>query len=373
MKRFFYKLALFLIPIILVYLPPFIILKGSKENFMNINSILNGNKNYLIGYAYNENNYAYLKWKTINIKPKYETIALGSSRVLQFRKEMFKSSFYNAGYTISKINDFINFIHSLPIEKYPRYLILGLDQWMFNLNWDESVKIRLKDYWKNSFSYFPRSSIYLSVYKDLLKGKYGMNVIYNNSPVMEIGLNSIINNTGFRNDGSMYYGKQIYKLINKDKSANDYEFEDTYSRIKDGNKRFEYGNIISQQALVELDKMLKYCKLNDIKIVGFIPPFANSVYNKLMESEKYIYLNRLSKYLIPLFNKYNYEFYYYPSGESCNSTDKDFIDGFHGGEVVYSRILIDMLKNNSILNEVASKSHLESDIQNRNNRFLIYK
>lgn len=372
MEKFTYKILIFSIPIILVFLPPVIVLKGSGENYTEINSIIDKNDKYLIGYAYNENNYSYLKWTTINKKPKYQIIALGSSRVLQFRDSMFNSSFYNAGYTVSRIADYIAFLQSIPQEKYPKYLILGLDQWMFNENWDNGIGKTTTNYWSNSFSKFPKMNTYFSVYKDLFKGKYGFN-IFNNTSKIKIGLNAIINNKGFRNDGSIYYGTQIYKLINNDNSANDFEFNDTYNRIEDGNRRFQYGDKVNQIAVDKLSQLLSFCKGNNINVIGFIAPFANSVYEKMNKSNNYNYLNNLSKELIPIFNKYDYEFYNYPSVKQLNLTDKNNIDGFHGGEVVYSNILIDMLKNNSILNDVTNVKKIENDKINKKNRYIVYE
>jgi len=372
MKKFIFKILIFLFPIVLVFLPPFLILKGSGENYTDINPVIRNNADYLIGYAYNENNYKYLKWATINENNKYQIIALGSSRVLQFRDNMFKSSFYNAGYTISKIGDFKKFLQSIPIEKYPKYLILGFDQWMFNENWDNGIgKDPNSNYWSNSFSKQPKFNTFSSIYKDLFKGKYGLSIIVNNST--KIGLNAIVNDKGFRNDGSIYYGTQIRKLINNDNSANDFEFNDTYSRIKNGNRRFQYGEKVNQIAVDKLNQLLSFCKDNNINVIGFIPPFANSVYEKMNKSNNYNYLNDLSKKLTPIFNEYGFEFYNYPSVKYCNSTDNENIDGFHGGEVVYCNILIDMLKNNSIINEVTNIEKLENDKKNKKNRYIVYE
>jgi len=373
MKRFIFKILLLSIPILLLFLPPIIILKGSGENFTEINSIIKKNDKYLIGYAYNEDNYGYLKWATLNQKPKYQIIALGSSRVLQFRNSMFNTSFYNAGYTISRINDFRKFLQSIPKEKYPRYLLLGFDQWMFNTNWDNVKNSKRENYWEKSFSYQPKFSTYISVYKNIIRGKYGFGVI-NIAPLeIRIGLNSIVNNKGFRNDGSINYGTQIYKLISNDKSANDYKFQDTYKRIKNGNRRFEYGKVVNKRAIEELKRLLSYCKNNNIKVIGIIPPFANSVYEEMIKSNNYDYLNNLPDEIIPIFNKYDFEFYYYPSASYCNSSDKEFIDGFHGGEVVYCNILIDILKNKSVLKNITNIKKLENDKSNKKNRYVIYE
>ena len=373
MKRFLLKVILFIIPFLLISLPPIIILKYSGENFTNIKPLVKSNHKHLIGYAYNENNYGYLKWIKIIENPKYDVWSLGSSRVLQFREEMFSKSFYNVGFTISKISDFYAFFQSLPKEKYPKYLIIGLDQWMFNKNWDSGREISVKANWPRSFTYFPKFKTLIKCYKDLKKGKYGFNVIKNNSQIIKIGLNARVNNKGIRNDGSMFYGTQINKLINNDKSVDDYKFYDTYSRINNGNRRFQYGNKINPIAISKLNQFLSFCKIHKIDVIGFLPPFANSVYKKMIMSNNYKYLDNLSTELIPLFKKYDFEFYNYSTVQQLNLTDLYFIDGFHGGEVVYFNILIDMSRNNSLINDICDPKKMKSDENNKNNRYIIYK
>ena len=73
------------------------------------------------------------------------------------------------------------------------------------------------------------------------------------------------------------------------------------------------------------------------------------------------------------FNKYDYEFYNYPSGELLDSNDNHFIDGNHGGEFVYANILIDIFKKHSILNEVIDIDKLNNDLKNKKNDFILYK
>lgn len=372
MRKFIYKLSILLTPIVIVLIIPIVILKITGENFTEINSEIKSKEKYLIGYAYNEMNYNYLKWATVNENQRCSVIALGSSRVLQFRADMFDSTFYNAGYTVSKISDYLPFLKSVSQEKYPKYLILGLDQWEFNVNWDNGRVGKSSSYWMNSFSTYPKKNIIINVYRDLIDQKYSFDVVNQASVINKIGLNAIVNNKGFRNDGSIYYGSQILKLINDDSSANDYRFSDTYKRIENGNRRFEYGNKVNPIAIEKLNKLLEFCNKKRIKVIGIIPPFADSVFQKMMKTREYNYVKNLTQEIEPIFKKYNFEFYNYPSAKSCNVSDTNFIDGFHGGEIVYSKILTDILKKKSILNNVTSLEKLARDREAAKNRYLIY-
>lgn len=363
-------------PIILAFAPVFLFLLLTGENYYSIDSIITSDNKYLIGYAYNENNYRYLKWKSILIKKKQKIWALGSSRVLSFRANMFESSFYNSGYTISSIVDFLPFLKSIPEEKYPEILIVGLDQWMFNKNWDNLSNIKSEKYWKSSFSINPSSNTIISIIKDFFSKKYGLYILskrYDNAKNLKrVGLNALVNNKGFRNDGSIFYGSQIEMLLNDDSLANDFDYSDTYSRIENGNRRFQYGNKPNPAALQKLDEFLQFCSSKGIFIIGFIPPFANKVNQKLKETANYGYLDFIYPQASQYFKKYNYELWDMSDLEIFNSGDDETIDGFHGGELAYLKMLIYMGKNNSILSSHINVSRLEKDIMKRKNRYIVY-
>lgn len=374
MKKFIIQIIIFISPFILIFGLPTYILWQSKENFYKIDNLLTDNEKLLIGYAYNENNYGNIKWTYLNSNKIKSVWVLGSSRVLQFRKNMFDATFYNAGYTISSINDFTPFIKSLPNSKLPKYIIVGLDQWMFNESYDSLNVKQSTDAWQNSFTFYPKVfSTYKNVYADLFAGKYNISSLNQHSDSWnKIGLNAKIKNTGFRNDGSIYYGDQIIKLINKDTIAGDYNYSDTFGRIERGDSRFQYGKTVNKKALAELDRFLKYCKTKHITIIAFLPPFADKVYNKMNDSNNYAYLKGIYSSVRPIFDKYNYEIYDFSKVSSCNSNDNETIDGFHGGESTYQKLLISILDSGSILNKATNVKRLKTDLVKKKNNYLIY-
>lgn len=372
MKKFLVNVILFAIPIIILLLIPFTTLLWSKENFYSIDNLIIKDKKYLIGYGYQENNYGYLKWKHISSMPKKSIVALGSSRVLQFRDSMFTTSFYNAGYTIKKAADFQLFLHTIPKSKYPDYLIIGLDQWMFNDVFDSYVETSKIDYWENSFSIYPNKITCTNVTNDILIGKYSYKLFLENNTIDKIGLNALTNNTGFINDGSMFYGNQITKLLNNDTTALDYNFSNTYNRIDLGTSPFQFGKEVSKKAIVEIDKFLYYCKSNNIKVIAFLPPYADKVYQKMIKSEKYNYVLKIYNSLKPVFEKYNYEVYDYSNSKLCNSSDSANTDGFHGSETTYQSILINMLDLGCSLKNITDKHKLIKDLANSKNYYSVY-
>lgn len=352
---------------------PTYILWGSGENFKAIDTVLVSNEKYLIGYLYNENNYKYLKWAHIHLNERKSVLALGSSRVSQFRENMFDTTFYNAAYAISSVDDFRPFLKSISKEKLPKYIILGLDQWMFNSAFDELNSTPSVDMWQNNFTFFPKLfPTYKMIYEDLFKRKYTFSTLKKEDPLHKIGLNAILNNTGFRNDGSVNYGSQIAKLTNNDKTVFDHDFLNTLDKIKQGDWPCQYGKSVNGKALLELNKLLVFCKMNDINVIAFLPPFADRIYDEMNKSDDYGYMKEIYKIVKPYFNKYNFEFYDFSSVSTCNSNDAETIDGLHGGELTYQKMLISILDAGSILNKVSNVKKLKNDIANKKNNYIVY-
>lgn len=346
----------------------------SGENFVDLDKILTEKKKYKIGYAYNESNYKYLKWRAINSFEKKSILAIGSSRVLQLRDCFIDSSFYNGGYTVVGISDFIPFLKSIPDNKQPPAIIINLDQWMFNSNYD-AVKINsINSKYIGSYSFSPTFSVYKMSWLDIINGKVSFRNLYNKKndyKVSNIGLNANINDKGFRNDGSMDYGNQVVKLLSSSKDADDYGFNETLERIKKGNKRFEFGENINPQALKELDNLLEYCNSRKIKVIAFLPPFAPKIFNELKASSNHTYIFRIYPSIYPIFQKYNFDLFDFTDPATLNSSDSEFVDGFHGGEYTYSKIVLKISGSEYFLSKYVNRGNLQSKIYNRKNNFTI--
>jgi hypothetical protein len=370
MKKFLLRLSIFSIPILLFVAVPVFVLYKSGENFLNPTVIIDDTHKHLVGYAYSESNYSYLKWKTFADGERKKVIALGSSRVLQFRQNMFTDSFYNAGYTVSGIRDFLNFLKIIPKEKYPDYLIIGLDQWMYNEAWDNMKgQSPNTDKWSTAFIKTPNLPTIINVWKDLFAGKYGLTFKREKGPVLLFGLNAAVNHKGLRNDGSMDYGNQM-DLLRKDTTD---QYRNTYDRISRGAQRFEYSREVHAKALAETRRILDFCKANNIKVIAFLPPLADKVYQKMMLSGKYQYIPKIHPAIWPLFEKYDAELYDFHNVSRCGSNDNETIDGFHGSEATYTKILLEMLESGSTLNNAASQKQLIHDLAKRNDRYNVYE
>lgn len=376
MKRFLLKLSFFLLPVFLLSAIPIYIQLWSREDFYNIDRVIKKVPHpSLFGYAYNEENYRYLKYKTIVEHDPVEIMAIGSSRVLQFRQEMFDKPFYNAGYVIDTIADFKQFLSILPKEKLPRYLIIGLDQWMFNPNKDKILRPHSPAWWQNNLSlnYKKSTQNFLRIYRDIAIGKINIfDMKKRDDNIFRVGLYAHLDSSGFRRDGSFYYGRQIYKLEHNDSTASDFQFNETLARVENGIIGFEHGDRLYEKAVDVFESCIQFCQEHQIKLVCFLPPFADDVYERMLTNGNHSYLKYIEPAIAELASTYQFEFYVYNSVSACGSNDRECIDGRHGSETTYARILLDMLERHSVLNEVCSRNELQDKINKSQNRYQIY-
>ncbi|MCM1213716.1 MAG: hypothetical protein NC331_00450 [Lachnospiraceae bacterium] len=303
-----------------------------------------------IGMGYNEQTEYY---KIVNANY-YQTdvIALGTSRVMQFKSDYFLEDFYNCGGAVSgNYDEYLNFLQNLNYD--PKVILLGLDTWVFNDEWNKSC-LEYSAYTPLEMKNRGTLSIMKAMVQDFVDGKWSLRDIrrYN----MNYGFNGRIKDEGFQWDGSYYYGN----LYRNPKESPDYMFADTLDRVTKGYGRFEWGSAIDDETCEYLEALLKYCKQKDIEVIGFAPPLAPGIYSKMIESGNYDYLYEIEPACEKVFEKYDYLYADYTNGAVLGVDDTYFLDGFHGSEVVYAYIINDLYIRDSKLNEYVDKEKLDT-------------
>jgi hypothetical protein len=306
-------------------------------------------------------------------KERLTVIALGSSRVQQFRQEMFHKSFYNASGTIQSIYEYRKFLNKLPKEKLPKYLIVGLDQWMFNARYQEEYTKKKFDLAWSDFSAINKNvnQKIKSLSADLVAGKIQRLSKAHKHPFY--GITAIVDSSGFRNDGSYVYQALMRKLLDESHPFYNQKFTNTLKRIEDRCCRFQAGTDVELQSVAELKEILAYCKENQIHVIAFLPPFASKVYDRMHVTGEYLYIRRIYPLISPLFEKHGFELYDFGEIEVHNEPNDDMmIDGYHGGELLYVHILCQMIERGSKLATVASLKKLRDDIDKKQNALMVY-
>jgi len=372
MSRFLRKLLFFLAPLSLLLLP----LGGlwyCQEIFVNLKALTRSEERYVFGLAYSDVGRQF-KFLNVREKDRFDVLALGSSRVMQFRKEMFSQRFYNAGGAVQQIDEYESFLKTLPREKLPRLLILGLDQWMFNSGYRDNYKaIENVSYWTDVDAINSDIDEKMKMFiKDACKGK--IKNLTSRARTGMYGVNAVSESNGFRTDGSYFYHGVVQKLMSHDTTYADFGFKDTLRRIKRGCCRFNYGEALDHSAIGKLKDLLAFCKTNQIEVIAFLPPFANAVFQRMNDVGKYGYLKRIYPEINPVFEKYGYELYDFSDMAMLdNLSDEEMIDGFHGGEVVYSKVLTKMIESGSKLSAYTDADRLRLDVKGAQNDFVVYR
>ncbi len=360
---FIKKTAVFILSISIFLAPGLIILNISGE-LLPLNRVVafqEKNKNSLFGVIYTNPDVEYKLMNTFVKKPKI--LVLGSSRVMQFRSFFFQDSFYNAGGSASRIEHFEIFLKKLIENDYaPDILIVGLDQVFFNPH----AKYSANDNYQtriNNLNYPNALNLTKPVYQDLLAGKLNLWKLQNKNN--HIGINAIQNNNGFTYDGSYYYGK----IYSQNKKTRDYTFKDIKNRINQERSPFEYGREVNLKSLSKLESLFKTTRAHHIKVVAFLPPFSPIIYQTMEKSKNYEYLSRLPKLIERIAADYQVEFFdftYLPE-----TTNQEYVDGFHGSDIIYLKILSRMAKNNGILSSVVNQNDLSRMEKNKISDLLI--
>ncbi len=269
-------------------------------------------------------------------------VSLGSSRVMQFRQHSFKYEFFNLGGLMNSIHAGHE-VASEIIEAGPKIIILGIDIWWFNETYLKPIVYnntvskpyqaipKLSDVYQ-FMTYVYRGSINFDLSNDHigLSGKRG---------------------DGFGNDGFRHYGTLLTGPSNQEA-----KFKDTFSRIDSGSLRFEYGLVANQEHLEHFKKLIDRFEDRDIDVIVFFPPFASAV-NSKMDSlgERYSYVRVLKTKL----KQMDIEYLDYTRADLIGSNDCEFIDGFHGGEITFLRILRDMSIKTSFIGTIVDTGAID--------------
>jgi hypothetical protein len=357
MKKLLLKILLLAFPFILLFsVPGYVLIKGRElYSYEQITRIHNRDSNSLIGLAYsNPDKYMKLQ-STLERRP--EVLALGTSRVMQVRSGFFNPgvSFYNAGGAVEKVRQFEFFLRQLPSDYKPRVLIVSLDQYFFNNNFDDLTQTAFAGEYKDKFSllaYVFENCI--PIWKKVFQKKINFSEA---SAKNSFGVNAIQNRNGFLHDGCYYYGTSV----THPELSQDYHFTDTYSRIEKGERRFQYGREVNSNALAVLDSFLKYCSTKNIHVVGFLPPYAPSVYQKMRSmGDKYAYMDQIFSTSEPVFKKYGFGLYDFTDPAGLNMKDENFVDGFHGSDRVYLGIMRSITRSEPQLQQFSNVGSLDT-------------
>lgn len=290
----------------------------------------------LVGLATRNQFYYYKKARYELFKPKI--LILGSSRVMEFRQNSFLTEVFNAGGAMNSINEGFCYINEALKMHKPELIILGLDYWWFN-----EVAHKPHDAIKPPLQLSHQISLrsYLLPFKWLWQKKISFKeyiqrvnpgLLVKNDYAQGIGVDAIINHTGFGLDGSFYYTKTIN---GKEKNI-DEKFHTCLENMSTGGLRFHYGSRVHDLHFMNIIKMIRKIQAQGVELIIFIPPNAPTIVNKMKEyNPQFQYIDDLRQRLL----NEDLKVYDFHDPAKLSSSDCEFLDGIHGGEVTYAKIL----------------------------------
>lgn len=338
-RRFLLKLALYVLPFAVPFLllSGFLVYTGEALPLSLVARLQMSEEPVLYRPRYGNRDFAY---KTIAANLRHpDILAVGSSRVLQFRSLFFNrqpDQFYNGGAPAWTLDRVIAYIKGLDFT--PKILILALDQPWFNANYTgEFIDPDTGDFAhlfmvNRSFAQavLDGESFDIARYLARREPAYGG---------LALGLRAIRDGHGFRNDGSEQYGDFLvaHWLYPENERQRHLDY------LRDGAEMYAYGDAVSAAQLGVLDDFLAWCAERGITVIGFLPSYMPSLYPSLIGGGSHAYVGQLQAALPPLFDGYGFAYFDFSDGAALGAADADFFDGWHASERLNLRLYREML------------------------------
>lgn len=315
--------------------------------------------NSIYGSALNENYYSYRLQMIREKKP--DIIIIGTSRAGLFRQIYFNQSMIAATNGSNTLGETEKFIQQMLTFHTPKIILLNLDPWWLlksfpnykdasyqELNGKDITQEKIN----NILKFFVTGKIPLST--RFLKENFISNPYSNYD---SLGLRAIDYSDGSFSDGSTFYASSIYGL----KTFQDKNFKNTLFRLQKQISPFYYGQNIESDRIEQLEHIQKILKNHNIHVITYIAPIAPTIYETMQNQykEQYKYLDAVNNYAK---EKNIYNFF---NPLSLKTSDCEFYDGFHGGDVTYARMLLKISQNDSFLKKYVNTEKLQEIINTK--------
>ena len=231
----------------------------------------NNNEAFIIGKVGESASMKY-RYESFTNKQEWDVVVIGSSRVLQIRKQFFKGSFINMGLSLNSTKSLIEFADDMQKKGISiTHLILNFDPW-----WFQELNTELDN---KKFNIF-RKEVFpgiLQSYKTIPYFKFKSNSECGGFKLM--GIQARRKYFGFRNDGSNCNGSDYY--INRKVNV----FSDNPSESDISAKYFVGGKVSRiyllqyQMALKKLKKVSKNVVVINLPLPSYF--YKSSFYNSL--------------------------------------------------------------------------------------------
>lgn len=367
MNKFLFKIILFSLPVALVFLFPLFVIVSAQE-YVTSQEIVKRqlHDEALFGYAYNGVSYYPYK-KELLQQTSPEVIVLGTSRVMQLRKEFFSTTtnFINAGGMARSIDDIAQIVQNdIPDDGKKRVLIIGFDQEAFHF--PETKYGLIENPYEGAVALKLSVTEARRIYLDYIHKKFSAQKLLSYDTSTRIGLVAAMLGDGFRPDGSYAYTSAKTNAARND-------------AVKQGvkEKARTFSDMSEQEdrgSLVSLENLLTLAKKRNMDIVGFMNPIHPALYDARLRTGGLLRddITVLPRTVRVMFEKYGMEFYDYSAITSFGGKETEFVDTIHGTDVMYLKLFADMASHSRILRSFVDKHDLVKKISELQGDFLSF-
>lgn len=263
-----------------------------------------------------------------------DILLLGSSRVMPFAGEVFTTSVVNAGGAANSMDQAAAFARAAVAIHKPKSILLGLDFWWFNPNRDDEIDATgdMSDDVDMSLTQLTMPLQWVA--DDRLKISSLLQGVW---PLADLpaGIGAFAK---FGGRGWDVYGRYDYgSLIDGSMASDDRQFKRTLKRLQSAKKSSKLNVHIgpSAEGLQVLRDLIAELEGQSIEVILLVPPMAGPVRLAMEQDPE----NRLVPLWLDELSSLGVRMFDFTDASLLRSSDCEFVDGFHGGEVTYLRIL----------------------------------
>jgi hypothetical protein len=272
-------------------------------------------------------------------------LALGSSRVMKFRAEMFgevPGDFYNGTGLIDELADFDDYL-KLFHGRFPQVIILGVDPWILNEGYRSSRRL--------GTSLEPDAALDWKAHLEALRHLKPrlwrqLGSIAPASRANRIGTGAILGNQGYRGDGSFATHVTVtatnWAYVDREKPS-------IPERIRRGLGRFQPAQSVSASALQKLGRVLRELKGQGVTVIGFLPPFSSeSVQIYSTDPAQHAFWSGYRSGVAGLFAEVEMPFVDTTDLATLGLDDRYLYDGMHAEETFHLHLLRRLLTDTRV-------------------------
>ena len=113
---------------------------------------------------------------------------------------------------------------------------------------------------------------------------------------------------------------------------------------------------VGAQGVEDLRAVLETCRDMGIEVTAFLPPYAPSVWQYMMDYGEHPYMTMILGEIEPVFDEYGFEVFDY--SYLPETTDDMYVDGFHGSDRVYAAVCARLARDSQTLADVLDEQRL---------------